>query len=306
VNDALRPAAYAAGLAVVFAGALGAGSVLGDGGDGGKPAAARAEAGHGGDAMAGMGDEAGHGAEPGHAEAPGAAAPAHGLGVAENGLRLVAPATARAGARERFAFRVVDDGGATVRRFDVEHTKRLHFIAVRRDLTGFQHLHPRQDASGAWSTDLTLRDPGAYRVYADFTPTGGKATTLASDVLVGGDFRPRPLPAPATHVRVDGYDVDLRAARAAAGRETTLSFTVRRGGRPVAVQRYLGATGHLVALRAGDLAYLHVHPLAGDGHDGRIGFMATYPSAGRYRLFLQFQVGGQVHTAALTQEAVAR
>jgi hypothetical protein len=298
----LRPAAYVAGLAALFCGALGVGSVLGDGGD--EDAKAKPAAAHGAkDEMAGMGGERQGGAAHGHAEEA-AAAPAHGLAVSENGLRLIAPSRLRAGVRERFAFRVVDGRGATVRDFDVEHTKRLHLIAVRRDLTGFQHLHPRQDASGAWSTDLELQDPGAYRVFADFTPTGGKATTLASDVLVGGDFAPRALPRPADHVEVDGYDVQLQADQAAAGRETTLNYTVSRGGRPVAVEPYLGANGHLVTLRAGDLAYLHVHPLAGGGQDGRIRFMATYPSAGDYRLFLQFKAGGRVHTAALTQTAV--
>jgi hypothetical protein len=252
--------------------------------------------------MGGMGGETGEHGGAGHPEG---APAAHGLAVAENGLRLVAPASLRAGVREPFAFRVVDAHGATVRDFDVEHTKRLHLIAVRRDLTGFQHLHPRQDASGAWRTDLTLKDPGAYRVFADFTPAGGRPTTLASDVLVAGDFAPRPLPKASTMVSVDGYDVQLQATRAPAGRETTLTYTVTRDGRPVAVQPYLGADGHLVALRAGDLAYLHVHPLAGDGgRQGRIRFMATYPSAGDYRLFLQFKAGGRVHTAALTQTAV--
>ncbi|HWI74306.1 MAG TPA: hypothetical protein VNT55_20265 [Baekduia sp.] len=269
----LRPAAALATLLAIFGAAFAVGRAIGDGG---KDEPAR----DGG--MAGMaGDHA-------------AADAAHGLGVAENGLRLLAPSTLRAGAAAPFRFRVVDDAGATVRAFDVEHTKRLHFIAVRRDLTGFQHLHPEQDAAGAWRTNLTLREPGAYRVFADFTPSGGEATTLASDVLVGGAFAPRALPAPATRVRVDGYDVALRAG---GGRDATLRFSVSRDGRPVAVQPYLGAAAHLVALRAGDLAYLHVHPLEGKG----IAFAATYPSAGRYRLFLQFRHGGRVHTAAFTQ-----
>jgi hypothetical protein len=298
MSPSLRPFAYLAGLAALFGASLAAGGALGgDEGEGGgtRP---RAAAAHADREMAGMAE--GGGSADGHgAAASGGAAPAHGLAVAENGLRLVAPAGARAGVRERFAFRVVDRRGETVRDFDVEHTKRLHFIAVRRDLTGFQHLHPRQDASGAWSTDLTLREAGAYRVFADFTPSGGQATTLASDVLVGGAFAPRALPAPATRAKVDGYDVALRAE--GRGDERTLRFSVRRGGRPVAVQPYLGAAAHLVALRAGDLAYLHVHPLQGKG----IAFAASYPSAGRYRLFLQFRHGGRVHTAALTQEVAA-
>jgi hypothetical protein len=294
MSAAARPAAYLTALAVIFGGALAVGNAVGKGGDDPHPADHAA----GGNGMAGMADD-----EHGTTESAGSnATAAHGLGVAENGLRLVAPATARAGVRERFAFRVVDQHGVTVRDFATEHTKRLHLIAVRRDLTGFQHLHPHQDADGTWSTDLELRDAGAYRVFADFRPTGASATTLASDVLVGGDFAPRPLPAPASATRVDGYDVELRAAGATAGREAKLTYTVSRDGRPVAVQPYLGASGHLVALRAGDLGYLHVHPLKGGADAGRIAFAATYPSAGRYRLFLQFRHADRVHTAALTQE----
>jgi hypothetical protein len=291
MSAAVRPAAYLAALAAIFGGALAVGSAVGDGGDDPRPADhSAADNGMAGDAQ----DQ--HGAAESNAPA------AHGLGVAENGLRLVAPATVRAGVPERFAFRIVDGHGATIRDFATEHTKRLHLIAVRRDLTGFQHLHPRQDADGTWSTGLELRDAGAYRVFADFRPAGGTATTLASDVLVGGSFTPLALPAPATATRVGGYDVSLRADGATAGREATLTYTISRDGRPVAVEPYLGASGHLVALRAGDLAYLHVHPLEGGADAGRIAFAATYPSAGRYRLFLQFRHAGRVHTAALTQE----
>jgi hypothetical protein len=294
VSATARPAAYLAALAAIFGGALAVGSAVGDGGGDPRPADHAASD----EGMGGMADER-HGE---HDAAPADAPAAHGLGVAENGLRLVAPTTVRPGVSKRFAFRVVDGHGATVRDFATEHTKRLHLIAVRRDLTGFQHLHPHQDGDGVWSTDLTLRDAGAYRVFADFRPADGTATTLASDVLVGGRFAPRALPAPASVTRVDGYDIALRADGATAGREATLTYTVRRDGRPVAVQPYLGASGHLVALREGDLAYLHVHPLKGGAAAGHIAFAATYPSAGRYRLFLQFRHAGRVHTAALTQE----
>jgi hypothetical protein len=298
MSAAGRSTAYVAALAAIFGGALAVGSAVGDGGDDPRPADHDAA----GNGMVGMTSDQAHD-EHGAAKSTGSdATAAHGLGVAENGLRLVAPATARAGVRERFAFRIVDGHGETVRDFETEHTKRLHLIAVRRDLTGFQHLHPRQDADGSWSTDLELPDAGAYRVFADFRPAGGTATTLASDVLVGGTSAPRALPAPATAVQVDGYDVSLRTDSATAGREATLTYTISRDGRPVAVEPYLGASGHLVALRAGDLAYLHVHPLDGGADAGRIAFAATYPSAGSYRLFLQFRHEGRVHTAALTQE----
>ncbi len=63
-----------------------------------------------------------------------------------------------------------------------------------------------------------------------------------------------------------------------------------------------------MALRDGDLAYLHVHP-AGEPGDGvtaagpDITFYATAPSAGDYRLFLDFQHGDVVRTAEFTVRA---
>ena len=91
-------------------------------------------------------------------------------------------------------------------------------------------------------------------------------------------------------------EVALTSGAGKAGREADLDFEVTRGGKPVNVEPYLGARGHLVALREGDLAFLHVHP-----DRDRLRFMAEFPSAGRYRLFLQFKTGGRVHTAAFTR-----
>ncbi len=77
-----------------------------------------------------------------------------------------------------------------------------------------------------------------------------------------------------------------------------ITYRVTRAGEPVDVEPYLGAAGHLVALREGDLAYLHVHPLA--ERLGEISFAATFPTAAQYRLFLQFKDAGSIQTAALT------
>jgi hypothetical protein len=259
----------------------------------GEPAAAAGER----PAMAGMGAEAG---DADHAEGEARVQLVRGLAVSEGGLGLeLERRTAARGERFALAFRVADRRGRTVRAFDVEHTKRMHLIVVRRDQTGFQHLHPTQRPDGTWTVPVALRAAGTYRVFADFS-TGGRAYTLASDLTVDGTVRSRALPAPAGSVTVDGMRVALTRGPSRAGAEAELGFAVTRGGRPVAVEPYLGARGHLVALREGDLAFLHVHPDA-----GRLRFMATFPSAGRYRLHLQFKAGGRVHTAEFTQE-VAR
>ena len=224
----------------------------------------------------------------------------HGLAVADGGLRVVVDdPELRRGRTERLSFRIVDRRGATVRDFDVEQEKRMHLILARRDLTGFQHLHPEQGADGAWSTTVRVDDAGSYRLFADFS-RDGEARTLASDLRVDGAADLLPLPPPRTRSVSDGgYDVSLDAGSARPGEETDLRFSVAKDGAPVRTEPYLGAGGHLVALREGDLAYLHVHPTEeGDG----VGFAATFPTAGRYRLFLQFKHAGRVQTAAFTLE----
>ena len=61
-----------------------------------------------------------------------------------------------------------------------------------------------------------------------------------------------------------------------------LTATVSRDGEPVTdLQPYLGAYGHLVALRDGDLGYLHVHPEGDTGPGPEIAFGTEFPSAGR-------------------------
>ena len=99
-----------------------------------------------------------------------------------------------------------------------------------------------------------------------------------------------------------GYRAELSAQNATAGGSAELSYDLSRDGRPLAdIEPYLGADGHLVALREGDLAFLHVHPEESTT-PGQIRFGASLPSAGRYRLFLQFRHEGGVRTVAHTLE----
>jgi hypothetical protein len=282
---AFKLTGFAAALAALFVGALAVGGAFGPLRDAGADVAPA----HG-DAMGEMGgthDEGGHGA----------AGAVRGLGVSEGGLSIrLATTTVPVDRTRPLRFRIVRDDGATVRDFDLEHTKRMHLIVVRRDLTGFQHLHPTQSADGEWSVPLRIAAPGTYRVFADFSHDG-TPRTLAADLQVDGAVRSRPVPPPTPVAEVDGLRIALAAGEARAGREASLDFTVTKNGRPVALADYLGAKGHLVALREGDLAFLHVHP-----DEDSLRFMATFPSAGTYRLFLQFRAGGRLHTVAFTEE----
>jgi hypothetical protein len=147
---------------------------------------------------------------------------------------------------------------------------------------------------------LTLPEPGVYRAFADFS-VDREALTLGTDLFVPGEYRFAPLPTAAGIDRVEGYKVALDEETLNAGGESTLTFRISHEGRDVkALEAYLGALGHLVALREGDLAFLHVHPTGGAG--SQVTFHAVTPSIGGYRLFLEFAHTGRVRTAVFTVE----
>jgi hypothetical protein len=260
------------------------------------------DSGHGGEQMgAASTSEESMSAEHGGEAA--AADPVRGLSISENGMTLeLGQTTLERSRAAQLSFRVTDESGEPVRDYDVEHTKQMHLIVVRRDMAGFQHLHPTMDESGTWSTPITIPDAGIYRLFADFSHEG-ETTTLAADLAVDGSTDWRALPEQTKTVGAgDGYEVSVAGDDSTAGQDSELTFTVTRDGKPVDVERYLGADGHLVALREGDMAFLHTHPEEhADGSDA-IRFTTEYPSAGRYRLFLQFKHEGEVHTAAFTRE----
>jgi hypothetical protein len=253
---------------------------------------AMAQEGHGGMAM----DEAGHAS---------AADAVRGLASSDSGMSLqLDEAAVEAGRPAELSFTIAGDDGQPVTDFEVEHERRMHLIVVRRDLTGFQHLHPEMAADGTWTAPMTIDEPGSYRVFADFV-RDGTPETLASDLFVDGPADYRSLPAPGDMAAAGGgFHVELGGGQPTAGVESELAFTVTRNGKPVGVEPYLGAGGHLVALREGDLAFLHVHPVSEEppAAGKPIEFETEFPSAGAYRLFLQFKHAGDVRTAAFTQE----
>jgi hypothetical protein len=283
----LRVAAFVVLLVVAFGAAAGVGRAVG-------PLDATAEPAH---AMDDAHTDDGHGDHAAAGEIPA------GLQASVAGYTLSLASDLLPAGRRPLDLTITGPDGHPVTSYDVQHERELHLIVVRRDLAGFQHVHPTLDpATGVWTTDVRLT-PGAWRVFADVAPTGADPMLLGTDLQVPGAFRPEPLGPEDRVAEVGPYQVVLNGALQTG--ETELTLTVSRDGRPVTdLQPYLGAYGHLVALRDGDLAYLHVHPDAEPGA-GEVGgpdvvFHATFPSAGSYRLFLDFRHRGVVRTAVFT------
>ncbi|WP_017238423.1 hypothetical protein [Streptomyces sp. SS] len=299
MNTGVKITAFAAALAATFGTAYGVGKGVG-------PVEEPKEAEHGDHATAPAPSKTpaadGH---AGHDEGATTAAPAAdlpgGLQVSQDGYTLALDTPTPPAGRSVLKFSIKDATGRNVTAFTAEHGKELHFIVASRDLNTFRHLHPVKAADGTWSVDADLPAAGGYKAFADFKPAtpDAKGITLGADLAVPGVHAPKPLPAVAPTATVDGYQVRL-GGTLDPGRAGELRLTVTKAGKPVTdLQPYLGAYGHLVALRDGDLAYLHVHPNEG-GPGPDVSFTATAPSPGTYRLFLDFQHQGTVRTAAFT------
>lgn len=223
-----------------------------------------------------------------------------------HGGYLLSPisAPAEAGRTGNLSFRILDADGQALRSFATSHEKELHLIVVRTDGTEFRHVHPTMNADGTWSLPWEWVAAGTYRIYTDFVPDvdgAAEPITLTRTVEVSGQFTAAP-PEATNTATVDGYTVDL-TGDTVAGSGSELTFTVSKNGKPITnLEPYLGAFAHLVALRDGDLAFLHVHPegdepAAGETAGPDVGFVAELPTPGRYLLYLDFQVDGKVHSA---------
>ncbi|MFF3071779.1 hypothetical protein [Kitasatospora sp. NPDC057936] len=244
---------------------------------------------------------------PGMAHAAGTAQGlARGLATEQDGYRLnAATCGVPAGLPTAFQFAVTGPDGTPVTDFTVHQTRKLHFYAIRTDLTGFQHLHPDISDDGTWTADLAALAPGTWRLYADFIPNTGPHATelvLSRTVTVPGEVVPTPLPAPTGSTVVDGYTVTLHAQPMAGAHQ--LTATVSQAGRPVTdLQPYLDSYAHLTAFHEGDQALAHLHPantVNGDHGGPTLTFQALLAEPGNWRVFLQFQTAGQLHTAELT------
>ncbi|MFG1836936.1 copper resistance protein CopC [Micromonospora sp. NPDC049175] len=207
------------------------------------------------------------------------------------------------GVRADYRFRIVGTDRQPATRFAVVHDKPLHLIVVGRDLSGYQHLHPTMAPDGTWSVPLTLARPGGYRVYADFSVTAANDTqiplVLGVDHTVPGAHTPTPLPPVRAQATAGPYTVSMNGTPTV-GVTAPMHFQVSADPTiPAQLEPYLGAYGHLVVVREGDLGYVHVHPEP-ELVDGSVKFWLTAPSSGRYRAFFDFQVAGKVHTAEYT------
>ncbi|MEK8126604.1 hypothetical protein WMW72_01635 [Paenibacillus filicis] len=215
--------------------------------------------------------------------------------------------TAHAGNKEKLTIRIQDEHEAPVYQFRVNHEKLMHLIVVSRDLSFFNHIHPVYRGKGVFDVDLSFPAGGDYKLFTDFVPEGGKPAVLSEWVKVGGEARPSaPLKADSRLVtETEGIRIDLTLGSAKPNQDTMLTFRISdaKTGRGIDnLQPYLGTAGHVVILSADAEQYLHVHPVDEKATGPVVQFSTSFPRAGLYKIWGQFQHQGKVLTAPFTVE----
>ena len=178
MKTSVKVGGYTLGLAAILAASIGVGRAVGPDG---RPTPAEHGGGHATD----------HGGTAG-----GALAMPGGLQVADGGYRLTPISTSLSmGGAAPLTFRITGPDGGAVIDYTPTHDKDLHLIVVRRDLSGFQHLHPHMAGDGTWSVPLGVAVAGQYRIFADFQPAArAEPLTLGVDLPAAGMYEPQGRP----------------------------------------------------------------------------------------------------------------
>lgn len=242
------------------------------------------------------------------------------------------PGTIQAGQPATLSFTIKDKQGAVVKDLRIVHEKSMHLLVVSKDLAEFYHIHPEQSADGSYRVTHNFPNGGEYRLYADFTPKEAVQVVEQIDVKVAGTERAKVALAADSKFEksVDGLKIVMKpSAEIKAGQELTLDFQAfdAVSGKPATdLQNYLGELAHFVIISEDLKDFVHAHPMSkgekisdmkmsdkkisghpADDHNhstmesetkktsaSEVSAHTTFPRAGFYKLWAQFQRGGKV------------
>ena len=179
---------------------------------------------------------------------------------------------------------------------------------------------------------------GRYRVYGDIVHESGYAQTLVNTIDLPASTASRvtdpddswfaALPPVALAEGGAGGIVDLEdgtrvvwakpPTRMVAGKETVIALSLHdAGGAVLDVEPYMGMAAHVIVSSHDHRVFAHLHPSGSismaalqkfsdmtnhtahsETLEGRVDVPYAFPTAGRYRMWVQMKRGGQVRTAA--------
>ena len=200
-----------------------------------------------------------------------------------------------------FSFKIFGKDGDEWKDSDLKiaHEKKMHFIFVRDDMTGYQHIHPSY-ANGKWAVSTDIKDAGDYNLYVDIDSTEEGAMVLRLPFRVTSETKIKNFPIVNSKMNITNgeYAATLTTDKSlTVNQEIKLSIALTKNGKAQTdIGTYLGALGHLVILNHKDNTnFIHAHPLTETKPDnGIIEFQATFPTKGLYTLFGQFNLDGKI------------
>jgi hypothetical protein len=208
----------------------------------------------------------------------------------------------KTGAETKLVIDIKSKSGQPIDKFETFQTKLMHLIVVSDDLQTFSHIHPIYKQKGRFEVQANFPQGGNYTLVSDYKPAGQAEQVSLMQVKVAGTT-PSVSKADFTKAKLIGdTKVQLTADNLKAGKETMLVFKMQQAnGQPVAdLQPYLGERGHLVIMQNSNPLtrkdYIHAHA-AQHGTGGEVHFMSTFPKAGKYKMWGQFNRNGKIVTA---------
>jgi hypothetical protein len=198
---------------------------------------------------------------------------------------------------------IKDKHNKPVKEFETVSTKKMHLVVVSKDLSYFAHIHPTFKGNGRFEITTTFPASGDYKLIAEMTPVGASDYSIENHwIKVQGTPPPSvPIEPDSTLTKViNGTKVTLSFdGKPTAKRNIDMNFTLSNAktNKPIKnLKQYLDTVGHAVAIDKDVTQFIHIHPLYPKGKGPKVIFMTYFPTKGVYKIWVQFNVNGQILT----------
>jgi len=195
--------------------------------------------------------------------------------------------------------------GQTIKQFEPFQEKLMHLIIVSNDLQFFSHLHPVFRGDGQFVVEAKFPYAGSYTLFSDYKPKGESEQVSVLSLNVKGKSAPASVADMRRNKTFSDTQVSLlfNKSEIKAGEEIEVQFDLKQAAdkQPVTnLQPYLGKRGHLVILKQSSpltrASYIHAHATK-NSPTGKVSFVTSFPKSGRYKLWGQFNRGGEIVVA---------
>jgi Cupredoxin-like domain len=234
---------------------------------------------------------------------------------------LTSPKEVKTNEQTELSFTVKNSAGETVKDLKIVHEKPMHLLVVSGDLNEFHHLHPEKQTDGSFKVPFAFPNGGKYKLFVDMTLADNNQVIRSVDLNVTGEIptSEKLIADKEFENSLGGISVTMKPdGDIVAGKEILFGFSVNdiATKKPTTdLQNYLGEKAHFVVISEDLVEFVHAHPMSSDAvksnhsehsHTEKtenkltanaetvISAHVTFPKAGLYKLWAQFQRNGRV------------